>query len=174
MNEVWKPIPGWEDRYEVSNIGNVRSIVFVRNRKVYPRETPIPVTQHLLRGYPRVYLCKLGIKMAYFVHRLVLEAFVGPSNGLDGAHLDGNPSNSNLTNLVWATRSENCRHKELHGTAQKGEKNPNAKLTDVDVLTMRALRKEGWKLKDLAKKYNTSEPRVSNIVRGNDWKHLPL
>lgn len=174
-SEIWKPVLGWEGRYEVSNRGNVRSLMYAKGSKVLPREEPKLMTKHYQRGYPRVYLSKLNITMAYFVHRLVLEAFVGPApkGKTDGAHLDGDPSNCNLTNLIWATRSENCKHKELHGTAQKGEKNPLARFTDEDILTMRQLRRQGWKLKEIGAKYNLAEGRVSVIVRGLAWPHLP-
>lgn len=63
-------------------------------------------------------IVSLGRKNASYVHRLVLEAFVGPCpEGMECRHLDGNPGNNRLDNLAWGTRKENYEDSVEHGTA---------------------------------------------------------
>jgi len=79
--------------------------------------------------YPRV---SLGRGKGRYVHRLILEVFVGPCpDGMECRHLDGNPQNNRLDNLAWGTPEENCEDREKHrteesrarlGTAWRGKK----------------------------------------------------
>lgn len=94
--EIWKPVLGFEGRYEVSNLGNVKSLI--TNKLLKPKTTS--------RGYMFVNLGKeLKTKL---VHRLVWEAFNGPiPEGLQINHLDENKHNNSLTNLSLVTQREN-------------------------------------------------------------------
>jgi hypothetical protein len=68
------------------------------------------------RGYRLVALCSDGAQRNIQVHRLVLEAFVGPCPpGMEGCHNDGNPSNNALSNLRWDTPSANRYDTVRHG-----------------------------------------------------------
>lgn len=65
------------------------------------------------------------VQISYFVHRLVLEMFIGPCPyGLECRHLDGNPSNNRVENLMWSTRIANQRDRDKHGTSNLGRKHP--------------------------------------------------
>lgn len=102
MVKTWKAIPGYEGLYEVSNAGNVRSLF--RYKK-----TLKPLTN--LAGYKHVFLCKNKKSHIMLIHRLVAMAFIdNPQNKPCVNHLDGNKSNNHVTNLEWATYSENERH----------------------------------------------------------------
>ena len=116
--ETWKPIPGWLDFYEVSDQGRVKSV----DRKVAvvrPESGKIwwkPVRSRILKlvtnsknGYVYAGLRRNGKGYPYSVHRLVLEAHVGPGLGLDAMHLDNDRTNNSLENLRWGTRSENIQ-----------------------------------------------------------------
>ncbi|MDE2095631.1 MAG: HNH endonuclease [Patescibacteria group bacterium] len=82
-----------------------------------------------------------GNKKYSLVHRLVLEAFIGPCPpGMECRHLNGNRSDNRLENLCWGTRIENVEDKRKHGTILRGEMNPNAKLTADTVIQIR----EDW------------------------------
>lgn len=115
--EEWKPVVGWESRYEVSNLGNVRSLDNYRKNNLtggvslYRGKTLKPCDSG--NGYLRVYI---GGKRV-FVHRLVCTAFHGPQpeNADVVRHLDGNPSNNQEANLRWGTFSENEADKLSHG-----------------------------------------------------------
>src|ERR1044072_2359706 len=68
------------------------------------------------RSYRYLNLCKGGKPTIYMVHRIVLEAFVGPRPaGMECRHLDGNPGNNNLSNLQWGTPLQNAADRKAHG-----------------------------------------------------------
>lgn len=105
-SERWRPVVGYEDRYEVSDHGRVRSLK--RNLVMTPGTNA--------RGYKRVDLCRSGSVKHRSIHSLVLEAFVGPRPvGKFGLHGDDNPSNNRLDNLRWGTPSENNQDALLRG-----------------------------------------------------------
>lgn len=119
--EQWKPVPGWEGYYEVSDTGKVRSLprtitrkdgveMKVRGRELKGGKNP--------SGHRLVTLTRVGEPPSkVLVHRLVLEAFVGPCpDGLEGCHWDDDPSNNNLSNLRWATHQENMNDKARNWT----------------------------------------------------------
>ena len=68
-------------------------------------------------GYLRVNLSKGGKQRQHLVHRLVLTAFVGPCpDGMETRHLNGDPSDNRIENLVWGTAKENAADRISHGT----------------------------------------------------------
>lgn len=116
IKEQWLPIPGTGDNYEVSDMGNVRSVdrmVKPKSRQPYFRKgRPLsPISNR--RGYFGLFL---GQSKREYVHRLVLLAFIGEeANRPEVNHKDGNKSNNCLSNLEWVTRQENSQHcKENH------------------------------------------------------------
>ncbi len=165
-------MPDTDGFYEVSDLGRVRSWLKhgPGSRK---RDRPLILRQHAsAQGY-RIVGNRGQALPEWRVHRLVLHAFVGPCPpGLEGAHLNGDPGDNRLPNLVWVTRKENHSHKILHGTYLRGEKNPNAKLTDRAVLSIRRLWRNGHTQECLAAKYETTQTTVSQIVLRRTWKHI--
>lgn len=90
-----------------------------------------------------------------YVHHLILEAFVGPCPpGLECCHGDGDGTNNALGNLRWDTHQENAQDRVRHGTSDKGERNPGAKLTDEQVRDIRQAR--GETAKALALRFGVS------------------
>lgn len=109
------------------------------------------------------------------VHRLVLEAFVGPCPpGMEACHNDGNPANNALTNLRWDTRQANAADRSLHGTAPKGEARKNSKLTEDKVRSIRAKYATGTtSYRKLSDEYGVCAMAVSRAVRHLTWTHVP-
>lgn len=113
--EQWRPVPGFEGEYEVSSEGRVRSLArTVVRRNGSPMTIPAKEkSQRILEnGYMQVYLWSAGKARGFFVHRLVLLAFVGvPDDPKMEAHHgpDPNRQNNRLANLRWVTKSENIR-----------------------------------------------------------------
>ncbi len=113
--DEWRPIPGYEGSYEVSRFGVVRSL-----DRVIMRSNGVPQTFRGKVKVPQIkntyYAVWLG-KKPWYVHNLVLLAFVGPRpDDYQCCHNDGNPLNNNLENLRWDTRSANMLDTIRHGT----------------------------------------------------------
>lgn len=118
MQEIWKPIDGYEGLYEVSNHGNVRSL----DRYVMDKGNPSLRKGRLIsacdngHGYKYVTLYKDGKQKHKHVHRLVAEAFVDNPNNLNEVnHLDFDKSNNVSTNLEWCSRQYNMHHALING-----------------------------------------------------------
>lgn len=157
MNERWKDAPGYEGRYEVSDLGRVRSRRCV-------------LKQHLSdTGYWRVPLRADGKFRLVRVHRLVCEAFNGPPNILHRhvAHLDNNRQNARADNLKWVSPPENAYHKRHHGTHQAGEKHPRAKLT---VEQVEEIRNSDERHTDLARRFGVRDAAICKIRNGQRWR----
>lgn len=124
--ETWLPVVGYENRYEVSNLGGVRSVTRVVEQintwgKLVRRTLRGKMLAQIDRGgYKGVTLSANDIPTIRKIHRLVLEAFVGPCpDGMLTRHLNGNPSDNRLSNLKWGTPVENAGDSIRHGTNDK-------------------------------------------------------
>lgn len=109
--EKWKPVLGYEGKYEVSNLGRVRSLTrFVRCCHGAYRTTPGRILKPgCMNRFGHVSVA-LGKGNSRCVHTLVLEAFVGPRpDGFDACHKNGVGGDNRLVNLRWASRSDNNR-----------------------------------------------------------------
>lgn len=120
--EIWKPVVGYEDIYEVSSLGRVRRVKAAQGARV----GAILAQQELGRrgGYLSVGLNKVGaVKKRITVHRIVAMAFLGPSDLPLVRHIDGNPKNNRVENLRFGTVSENAHDRVGHGTQYRGNQN---------------------------------------------------
>jgi hypothetical protein len=106
-----------------------------------------------------------------YMHRLVLEAAVGPCPpGMEGRHINGNRHDNRATNLIWGTHSRNERDKVAHGTAPRGSRNGQAKLTWDQARQIRALGQAGAVQRRIAEQFNVSLMTINRIVRGESWQ----
>lgn len=176
--EEWRPVPGYDGWYEVSDQGRVRSWKMPNGRPPGARRAkPVVLRQQRHRfGYLMVTLWKDGAARKDVVHRLVLTSFIGDAPfGHECGHLNSDPTDNRLVNLAWVTAVENHAHKKLRGTTLRGEKSPHAKLTAEKVLEMRAMYSAGGITHAcLAKRYGISSAHVSTVINGKRWHHLPL
>lgn len=113
-----------------------------------------------------------GETQKFFVHRLVLELFVGPQPiGMEACHNDGDPTNNHVENLRWDTREGNWQDRKRHGRGVDGERNPGGgKLSESDAVEIKKQRLNGSKLRELAAKYGVSVTMISKICRGEAWR----
>ena len=112
MDEIWRAVKDFEGSYEVSSLGQVRSldrqVPSCRGRtRAAPGRVLSPTRTK--GGYAQVSLRGSGRRRTAHVHSLVLEAFVGPRPrpGMEACHGDGDSSNDRLSNLRWDTNSAN-------------------------------------------------------------------
>lgn len=177
-NERWLPIAGWVGLYEVSDQGRVRSLDRVSTVS-HLKQGLVTATRRgrimspgVVQGYLQVSLNDKNKNAQRKVHRLVLEAFVGPCPpGMEGRHIDGVRKNCRLGNLVWGTKVENAADRKTHGTQCLGEGHGRAKITESDVLEIRAAKGAVFQ-KDLAVKYGIAQSKISAIQRRELWKHV--
>ena len=112
--EIWKDIEGFEGKYQVSNMSNVKSLErTVWNGRGYYKTVPerILKARKASNGYLQVQLCKDGKVKGYLVHRLVASAFCeNPEGYTEVNHLDENKTNNNADNLEWCSRSYNANY----------------------------------------------------------------
>jgi hypothetical protein len=118
MKEIWKPIAGYENLYEVSSAGRVRRLeTIVSEKSRYGKTRMVKHKARILkpcktaRGYLLVVLCGQGGQKSHMVHRLVASAFCQKPNGRDVVnHIDNIHTNNRAENLEWCTQKENVNH----------------------------------------------------------------
>lgn len=116
MSEIWKDIKGYENLYQISNLGNVRSLSF--GAKNIQRSNKIKLLKPSRNncGYYKVQLYNKGTSKMFYVHRLVADAFIPKIEGKDQVnHIDGNKANNIMDNLEWCSASDNQKHAIING-----------------------------------------------------------
>ena len=182
----WHPIVEWEGIYDVSNMGQVRSLDrWVRSKRnsfqfrkglilrqrchtISHGRKQLPYLTVHLRDFPR--------SAHPFVHILVATAFLGPRPlGLVCNHKDGDPQNNKATNLEWVTASENTQHALRRGKQMglRGEMHHATPLTETDIHHIRRLLHAGSMQRDIAMMFNVSEGTISHIAHKKTWGHIP-
>lgn len=175
--EVWKPVPGYEGAYEVSDHGRVRSL----DRKIAtcPKGTAyrrlvrgrVLATSAHPGGYRLVHLWQDGRVRATTVHALVAAAFLGPCpSGQEVRHKNGVAGGHGLANLEYGTRKENHADKRRHGTHLQGETQNGAVLTEPEVRAIRAAR--GATHQALADRFGCSRRNIGRILSRELWRHV--
>lgn len=175
--ETYKSVAGFEGLYEVSNLGNVRSIPRLRAGRGNPyqvghtvlRGIIVRVGYHLVRLYPQDGKSKWTDAA---VHRLVATAFIpNPKAKPHINHKDGNKLNNSANNLEWCTPSENQKHAIAIGLKipLKGEAHAMAKLTQLDVDQIRLRIKNGDEALAISKDFKVSRRAIYDIKLGVSW-----
>ena len=150
MCEVWKDVPNYIGLYEVSNLGNVKSLS--RNALLSKHKNN--------RGYLSVSLYKKNVGKHYLVHRLVAQAFIdNPSNLPYVNHKDENPINNVVSNLEWCSQSYNVNY----GSAQE-------RLSLKKISKKRGLKIAQYRANILVKTYDSA----SQVQRELGYNTAPI
>lgn len=176
LNEVWKPVVGYEGLYEASDQGRVRGLDReIRSGKSGRRiwKGRVLVQEELRHGYMAVSLCKDGERWARAVHAIVLEAFSGlPPARHECAHDNNIRSDNRLSNLSWKTRKENFADKIRHGTQPRGETHWRSGLDAGTVLRARDLGASGAGPSAISRHLGVSRCAVKHILDRTSWRHV--
>lgn len=164
--EQWRIVEGWP--YEVSSQGRVRRTVLYNNSNP---DGSVKCSISKSTGYPSVCMSRGNFKKSFFVHQLVAEAFLGPrpSSRHVVAHADGTRDNNRLENLRWATYEENEADKLVHGTRARGEKIFGCRLTERDVVAIRASNET---IDELAPIFGVDRSTIWKVRCNRIWKHV--
>lgn len=115
MTEIWKPIKGYEELYEVSNFGRVKSLA-KRVGTSFRNSEKILKSSNVAHGYQAVVLHHDGKQKTHTIHRLVAEAFIkNPKNKRCVNHKKGIKTDNRASELEWATHLENTQHAWKNG-----------------------------------------------------------
>ena len=119
MKEIWKDVPGYENLYQASNLGRVKSLdkkIKTYNGGYYIRKGKILKQMKNYQGYMRVHLLKNGISKTTPVHRIIANTFINNINNYKEVnHKNEIKDDNRVENLEWCTREYNNRY----GTAIK-------------------------------------------------------
>jgi hypothetical protein len=193
-----RPIP-FAPGYFITPCGRVFSLRRGRTRAT-TRGLVREMKRYLCNGYLRLGLSAGGVQIQVGVHRLLLLTFVGSPDdaSMEGRHLDGNPTNNDLSNLCWGTSAENAAdrarhgregmklHPEKHargpkfqeavrrgiaeaGTKCHGEAHPKAKLTADDIPAIRASDESSTVL---AARFGVSRAAIYFVRANRSWRSV--
>ena len=166
MSETWIPVRGYEGLYEVSNLGQVRSLDHMVTQistagKPFERLVRGRLRKPVLakEGYLSLILSNGSSRKLVRVHRLVAEAFLPKGSGnLEVNHIDGDKTNNAVENLEWVSRSENIRHR--YDVLK--ERKPR-KLSDEQVKQIRSSRET---TRALAHRYRVCDSTIHKARNG--------
>lgn len=163
--ERWIPTIGFDDRYEVSDLGRVRST----------KTGHVMAFRRSMNGYLVVKLSIQGRKLYPVVHGIVARAFHGPRpEGFVCRHLDGNKLNNKPSNLRWGTPQENSHDSMRHGTLfhPRGEANGARKISEAQALEILRRTREGESDRSIAADMGVSPALPFRIRKGTLWAYL--
>lgn len=157
--EIWKDVVSYDGKYQVSSLGNVR------------KASGQLMNQHDNDGYQLVFLIKKGTKSCgKYVHRLMLEAFVGLCpDGYESCHDNGIRFDNKIENLRWDTKESNWEDKRKHGTAFCGPTHPNSKFSYGCIERIRDMNACGVPSKDIASWFDVCTEHINLVLRRRRW-----
>lgn len=175
--EIWKSIP-LSNLYEVSNLGNVRAtartVVNVLGKVYQHKPKKVSLTDNG-NGYKLFGTCLNRCKKNFYIHRVVAQLFVAnPHYYSEVNHIDCDKSNNKASNLEWVNTQQNRDHAVLNNLVPFGERAPNVKLTEAQVIEILQAHEQDNNVSrtELGKKYGVGDSKISTIIRGNSWRRV--
>lgn len=167
--ERWRPVPGYEGLYSVSDLGRVR-----RDRTTTCTKAGKVLSSAGLRmGYPSLQLSKDNRRKSFAVHRLVAAAFIGARpTGQEVNHINGVKTDNRLSNLEYLTSSANQLHAFRTGLQDcSGSRNGRSKLTEADVRAIRraSTGKRGEQAA-FARQYGVTPSAIRKVINRTRWE----
>ena len=155
-NEIWKDVVEYDGKYQVSNLGNVRSFSKFKKGDELKQYNP--------SRNPYLYVClhKNNKQKHTRIHRLVAEAFMpNPEEKEQVHHINRVVTDNRLDNLAWVTQSENMRYSAENILFSK----INYKIAGE----IRDLRESGVSRLDVAERFSLSPTNITDITKNRIW-----
>lgn len=164
MSEEWRVIPGYNNRYEASNLGRIRR---VSGKAVRQGEWRMLKVSPDRLGYIRARIMRNdGTSYNVGLHQLVASAFLGPCpEGLEIDHLDRNKSNNRPGNLEYVTHAENLRR-----AREQGNWSAVSKTRKLTIEQVAEIRNSTLTQRTLAVQFGLSQVAVHYIKSGKTYK----
>lgn len=179
-SEQWLNIEGFENKYQISNWGRVKSLLRPGTNSG-TRKTKILKPWHDKCGYALVGLTNRKIiRICYLSHRLVAKAFIpNPENKPVINHKNNIHDFNHVSNLEWMTSKENACHARdnhyMENARHRGSKNGFSKLIESQVIEIRQLFKSGQTNKTkLSQIFGVTDVLIGKIIRNEIWKHVQI
>ena len=159
--EIWKPVDGFEWFYEVSDLGNVRSLNY-HNWGIAKNLTPVLDKD----GYLRVCLSMNGKQYNRTVHRMVALAFLdNPENLPQINHVNEDKSDNRVCNLEWCTCEYNNNYGTRNERVSSSKRNTNCKkILQLDLNGN--LIREWESLQEIGRQLGYGVAHISRVCRG--------
>jgi len=123
---IWKDILGYEGIYQISNIGEIKSLerfTVSKSNSIQLRKERL-LTPNKSKRYIEYTLSKNRKSKSFLLHRLLAKTFIPNSLNLPQVnHKDCNKSNNDLSNLEWCTAKENIKHAWDNNLCEKSRTN---------------------------------------------------
>ena len=157
MTEIWKDIKDYEELYQVSNFGRVKSLYTNRILKG---------SKNNRGGYLKVSLCKNNIKSTKTIHRLVAQAFISnPENKPQVNHIDEYKTNNMVSNLEWSTSKENNNHGTHNERASKAiSKSNSIAIIATNLKTDEST--EFYGTRECARQLGLHDSNITHVLKG--------
>lgn len=179
-SEEWRDIPDFSS-YQVSDLGRVRSLLYRNLYGSFPRIRILKTCFDSNRNpYLLITLHRFTVprqKVTFRVHILVALAFLSPDPSRPQInHKDGVKTNNRVLNLERVTGSENHIHAQIFQLCAKGESVKTSKLTELEVLEIRAIYSSRQSRKygaaQLAARFNVTPSTILRVVKKQTWTHI--
>lgn len=171
--EIWNPVIGWSNKYEVSSLGRIRTVSQYNSRgrkiKGHPKVFDTKIGRD---GYPVLNVSANGVTRERKIHRLVAESFIpNPSNLECVNHINGVKTDNRVVNLEWCSRASNTIHAHEIGLIpkKKWQTNPAATFTKDQVIE---IYKSIETCRKLSKIYDCPYSTIWAIKNGHSWAEI--
>lgn len=175
--ETWKDVLGFENYYEVSNTGLVRSkprLVIRKNGRPHTVKSKILKPCISTDGYLKSCFSINGKLYPFAVHRVAANSFLGKQDGYEVNHINGIKTDNRIENLELLTHSENIKHAVKLGLlpVTRGSQRTQAKTTESVIKLMQEMRAKGIQRKVILSELNLSLHTYKDVIRGKSWRHV--
>lgn len=159
MEEIWRDIEGYEGKYQVSNLGRVKSLDYKRtgNEKILVHKNGI---------YRRIRLTQNGKQKDFYIHRLVAQAFIpNPNNYIEINHIDEDKQNNKADNLEWCSRRYNLSYGSREDFKKHFSKEYNIETKGKKVICLNT-NEEFVSIREASRAYKIHNADISKACRG--------